>query len=381
MSLSLSQLLKAGVPPPKVVLLPDRLFFVRTVPIAPAATAAAAAEQAQLALEGLSPFPLPQLYHGTFWVPGAERALVFAAYRRRFTTDQTADWPDAELVLPQFAALIGRDMEPATTLLAPSADGLTAIHWDGGLGPSGVWFRPVAPEATDVERAALRAELLREAGETLHVIELTAPPTVEISPFDHEFVFSADEHRSRLDSAQAALADVRDKDELAALRSARARSVLLWRTFLTAAAALALLLVGEIALIGGGFWQKARLAQVVAQRPVVEKIETAQNLATRINELSTKRLLPFEMLAAVTATKPEDVTFLRATTDGLYTLTIDAQSLAPAAVSAYQTALGKLPALEQVEIRNQQTRENVMAFTLAVTFRPGALKPAAAATP
>lgn len=381
MTLSLSQLLKAGVPPPKVVLLPDRLFFVRTVPIAPGAAPAAAAEQAQLALETLSPFPPAQLYHGLFWVPGAERALVFAAYRRRFTTDQTADWPDAELVLPQFAALIGCDLAPATTLLAPSADGLTAIHWDGGLGPSGVWFRPIAPEATDADRAAVREELLRAAGETLHLVELTAPPTVEISPFDHEFVFSADEHRARLDSAQAALVDVRDKEELAALRGARARAVLLWRTFLTAAAVLLLLLVGELALVGGSFWQKARLARVVAQRPVVEKIETAQNLATRIDELSTKRLLPFEMLAAVTAAKPVDVTFLRASTDGLYTLTIDAQSTAPAAVSAYQAALSKLPALDQVEIRNQQTRENIMAFTLAVTFRAGALKPAAVATP
>jgi len=381
MTLSLSQLLKTGVPPPKVVLLPDRLFFGRVVPITAGATPAEAAEQALLALEALSPFPPQQLYHGFFWSPGAERALVFASYRRRFTTDQTSVWPDAELVLPQFAALIGCAMEPATTLLAPSPDGLTAVHWDGGPGPAGIWFRPIAPEATAEERAAVREELLRAAGECRRLVELTEAPVAEVSRFEHEFTFRAGAHEARLSGPQAALADVRDKDELAALRRSRARAVLLWRTFLGAAAALVLLGLGEAALIGGGLWQKTRLARVVAQRPVVEKIETAQNLATRINELSTKRLLPFEMLSAVTAAKPEEVTFLRASTDGLYTLTIDAQSVAPAAVSGYQAALSKLPLFEHVEIRDQRTRENIMAFTLAVTFRAGAVKSAAAATP
>jgi len=32
--------------------------------------------------------------------------------------------------------------------------------------------------------------------------------------------------------------------------------------------------------------------------------------------------------------------------------------------------------LEKVEIRDQRTRDNIMNFTLAVTFRPEALKPA-----
>src|SRR5438874_170651 len=100
MCASLLSFLRSGPPPPKVALLPDALFFTRAVAIAAGATSAEAAAQVELALEALSPFPLAQLYYGSFWVPGAEHAFVFAAYRRRFTAEQTAAWTEAEYVLP-----------------------------------------------------------------------------------------------------------------------------------------------------------------------------------------------------------------------------------------------------------------------------------------
>ena len=110
-------LLRAGPPPPKVALLPDSAFFTRVVGVTAGASPAEAVSQIELALEGLAPFPLSQLYYGWFWRPGTETALLFAAYRRRFTAEQVAEWEGAELVLPAFAAALGAEVEPATTLL------------------------------------------------------------------------------------------------------------------------------------------------------------------------------------------------------------------------------------------------------------------------
>src|SRR5580658_8573017 len=95
---------RSGPPPPRVALLPDALFFVRAVPVPGAAAGgpetppAEVAAQVELALEGVSPFPLTQLYYGYFWLPGSSHALAFAAYRRRFTVEQVAAWQGAELV-------------------------------------------------------------------------------------------------------------------------------------------------------------------------------------------------------------------------------------------------------------------------------------------
>src|SRR5215207_2347590 len=106
MSASPLRFLRAGPPPPKVALLPDALFFTRSVAVTKGATQAEAASQVELALEAVSPFPLAQLYYGWFWVPGSEHALVSASYRRRFTADQTAAWEGSELVMPAFAAAL-----------------------------------------------------------------------------------------------------------------------------------------------------------------------------------------------------------------------------------------------------------------------------------
>src|SRR5947209_14253623 len=115
MSASPLRLLRAGPPPPKIVLLPDGMFFSRAVPISANATQAEATQQVELALEAVSPFPLNQLYYGWYWVPGAAHAFVYAAYRRRFTTDQTSSWSDAELVIPGAEEVFGGQVQPGTT--------------------------------------------------------------------------------------------------------------------------------------------------------------------------------------------------------------------------------------------------------------------------
>lgn len=376
MTLSLLKQLRAGPPPPKVLLQPDALFFTRSVPVVNGSSLAEVNAQVELALETLSPFPPSQLYQGYFWAPGADRVLVFAAYRRRFTNEQVAEWDNVELVLPTFAALLGGEVKAPATLIYPSAEGLTAVYWEHGVVPSRVVSRAIVAEddALENERARVRDELLKAAPANRQIV-LSAPPTVEAGRNEREYAFRAESFLSRMPVTQALTLDVRDKDALAALRRARSRDVGLWRGFVGLVVALLLLGVGELALIGGGFWQKNLTRKVELQRPVVEKIEAAQGVTARINELSTKRLLPFEMISIVTAPKPTDIWFLRTSTDGLYGLTVDATTTSPGLVSTYQSALAALPAIEKVEIRDQRTRDNTMTFTLAATFRPEALRP------
>ena len=372
--------LRNGPPPPRVAYLPDSLFYVRSVPVSPDVTAESVAGEVELALEAQAPFPLAQLYYGYYWVPGSGNALAYAAYRRRFTVEQTDLWNGADLVIPSFAAFLGLSPGPATTLVLTAVDGVTAVHWDSGPVPSQVLFRPLMPEASDEDRLAAKTELLRALGGTKATIEALSPPVAQSRRTDREAAFVSGEVKSVIGKAALEAADVRDRDELRLLRRAYARDVILWRIAVGTCIAFLALAAGEVLLIGGQVWQKARLLTLNAQKGVVERVMTEQELANRIDDLSTKRLLPLEMLSVVAEKKPAEIVFLRATTTGLYTLQVEAQTSNAGEIRSYQTALEQNPACQKVDVRDPRTRDNVATFTLVVTFKPELLKPAAAPT-
>jgi hypothetical protein len=251
--------------------------------------------------------------------------------------------------------------------------------------PAQVLSRPLAPDATDDDRARARDELIRAVGGSKIVIDLATPPVADPALTDREIVFRSGELVSRLPAATAAMLDVRDKDELAALRGARRRDVILWRVAIGCAAALVLLGALEFARLGGLEWQKVRLAKVKAQQPRVEAIVASNSLAIRIEDLATKRLLPLEMLTVIMGENreiiPPNMKFTRVqadTTRGIYTLVVEGQTNNAGEISLYQAALEKLPACEKVEIQPLPGRGDLAPFRLVVTFKRDAIKPDAA---
>lgn len=376
--------LRAGPPPPKVALLPDAVFFVRSVPVTKGATSAEATMQAELALEGIAPFPLAQLYYGWFWMPGAENALAFASYRRRFTSEQAAEWEGAELVLPAFAAVLAAEVAPGTTILLDALEGFTAVHWSESRVPTQVLFRPVVAEAEEEARAKVRDDVLREIGGSRKVIELASPLAADPATSDREIVFRAGELVSRLPASVAASIDVRDKAELASLRNARRRDVLLWRVALASVAALVLLGIGEAGLASGRGWNRLRERQYKVEKPEVDRIVAMHELANRIDDLATKRLLPLEMVTQVVGENneriPSDIQFTRVHAEqaqGLYTLYIEGKTENQPQVNAYEAALKNLPTVQTAVAQFSQTRGSSAIFTIKVVFKPGALNPTA----
>jgi len=372
---------RAGPPPPRVVLLPDALFFNRSVPVILEAAGEGAtappgiASQVELALESLAPFPLAQLYYGFYWRTGASSALVFAAYRRRFTAEQAELWQGAELVVPTFAVLLGAEVEPATTLVLTQPDSLTVVHWAGGSVPSGVWVHPFSPEASEEERAQARQSLLRGV-ESRKVIDLTEPPAPQPRRNDREIVFASGDVTFRLPVEVVTDLDIRDKAELAQLRRAQKRDVILWRVAMVCVIAMGALALGEVGLFGGGLWLKARRTLLAARSPLVEQIIAAQEVANRINDLSTQRLLPIEMILAVSKVRPPSISFSRTSTSGLYTLMVDAYTPNAGDIGVFKNNLDALPYCASVSIKNPQTRDKVATFSLVAVFKPGGLKPA-----
>lgn len=375
MSFSSLQRFLPAPPARHVVVLADDHFFVRAVPVTEGALAADVAAQAELAVESLAPFPLAHLYYGHHWVPGAVHALVYAAYRKRFTSDEVEAWFSAEIVVPSFVTLLGQTdaPAPATVWIVPGATGLTGVYFADASGvPAQVRVVPLGEEATEAERAEVREALLGTFPEKGQIVDFDAAPRFDEASPQGEFVFRAGSRVVNLNATNAGPLDVRDKNDLAARRRAAARDVILWRSLVGALAAIGLAAILELALVGGSIWQQQRLALQAKQTPVVEGIMTSQALATRIDELSTKRLRPFEMLALVNTVRPRTILFARTATSGLSKLEVDAKTASSGDIDVFRSALNKLPGCEKAEVLDPRTRDGLSTFRLVVTFKPDA---------
>ncbi len=368
--------------PRAVELLPDHRFFVRSVPLSRDPEAGSEREQIELALEAMAPFPLSQLYWGHWTRPSCDRALVFAAYKKRFPADVTETWPDAEWVAPRFAALLAdRPPEPATTWILRSGEGLTALHFgdDSGV-PTLVSSVELDDEASEREIEAAREGLIKASGGSRSVLDIERVEVDPGKPGDDELAVQCDDHRIDLDLNIAQTLDVRDQDELTGRRRARVRDTWLWRGVVASLVLLLLSAIGEATVFGLDVWQKGRLAKIAAQTPVVSEIETAQRLAVRIEELRTQRLRPFEMIALVDGPRPESIIFISTRATGLYTMVIEAETDNQSDVDIYINALQELPSTERVESLDLTARGARATLTLQVTFAPTAFDTAAPET-
>jgi hypothetical protein len=357
------------------VWLPPEAFFVRRITLDPTMDAAL---QVELALEATAPFALEQLYYGYLSAPDGLTALVFATHRRIFPGE---GWPEAAVVLPGFAALLGEPPSAARLRLWQTEGSLVAAAWDGNSPlPCIVLTQQAEPANEATARTTLLDELIRRLGGKKPELEefggsVDAGPTRKGPGLELRLNGRAAGRIlvTVLDPAALETMDVRDKGALLTRRQDRRRNRLLWGALTAALAGLAVAAVLEGVLFAGGLTLKRWRDEQARVAVEVHKIETAQTLSTRIEEMTQRRLRPFEMLAVLNEDRPASIQFLRCVTSGLNTLEIEGQTGNAASVGDFETALRSLGVLASFEIRDVRLREGTTTFQLTAVFKPGAL--------
>lgn len=367
----LARLLPSAPPAPAPALARGDVFFTRRVPLAEGEPAAA---QLSLAIEGLAPFPPEQLYYGHVPTADGREALVFAAFRRRFTADEAAGWDTASRVTPEFVALLAA-AAPADDeiLLHRGATRLTALARRRGAElPEAV----VSREGGDEIAATLLNDLRARAGFSAHapVRELTGELELIEREDGSAEARCAGEVLGEFSSGRLAGADVRDPGFLIERRRSAARDLWLWRGMIGVGALLGLALLLELGASAVG-WKAGRMAaQVTEQAEAVRQTETAKTLANRIGELSERRLMAFEMLALINPARPESVIFQKVATRGLLGLEVEATATRAEDVGDFTTALRGMDALAEATTRVDGARDGVTRFVVTLKFKPEALK-------
>jgi hypothetical protein len=246
---------------------------------------------------------------------------------------------------------------------------MTAVHFgdDSGV-PTVVRAAAIEPETSETEIGKVREQLIRECGGSTSVRDMTAVTVKAGAAGTDELIISRSGAEAKVSVDDAQTLDVRDHVELVSRRRARVRDAWLWRGLVAAMVAILLAGIAELSLWGTSFYQTTLNEQVQVQSPIVAEIETADRLASRIEELRTQRLRPFEMISIVDGPRPDSIIFLRTAATGLYSLEIEAETDDAQAVNVYVSALNDLGATEGVEILNLDTRGSLSTMRLLVRF-------------
>ena len=281
--------------------------------------------------------------------------------------------------MPGFLALLGDAPQTPVIRLLSEPRTLTALAWDGANPlPVAVLARETESPVGAESRAPLVAEIRLRTGLAAEVQEFTGSVILgrpdrrgsiglEVAGSSRRLVTKVGRH-------ELETADVRDKEFLAAQRAHQRRDLFLWRGFAAGLIGLAAMLVIEAVLLAGGIWRQKLQSTAQQSAPEIRRIETAQALGARIEELARRRLMPFEMLALINQNRPASIQFMRTATTGLYALEIEAQTANAADVGQYEAALRATPELAGVETGDLRSRDGLTTFTLAVTFRPESLQ-------
>ncbi len=357
------------------MLLPAAGFYVRRIALDATADIAG---QVELAIEAGAPFTLEQLYYGFISAPDRGSALIFATHRRIFTGDS---WIEAKVVIPAFLALLGESSEAGRLRIWREDQNLVAAAWDDqGFLPALVLVQPYEPGGETSARVALTAEIARRLPpRKWNLEEFAGPVEVKGSAKGRGLELHLKAHPAGpalvtvLDPVGLETMDVRDKAVLAVRKHGQRRDRLLWRCFAAAMIGLALAVVGEGGLRIAGYMLRKQSAAQTKLAEQVTKIETAQSLSARIEEMAKRQFRPLEMLAALNASRPASIQFTRCVSTGVNTLEIEAQTGNAGSVGTFETALHGLAVLESMEIRDVRLREGNTTFQLTAVFKPGAM--------
>ncbi len=359
-----------------VILLAGDRFFVRRIGLA---ANAPIGPQVELALETLAPFPLEQLYYGYLVDYTRRHALVYAAYRRSFTTEEQATWETARAVLPEFVlwGIAPRRSRAGTGSLRATDQVIEAVAWDEASElPTLILTRQVSPETTRRVEAELLHEFKRRSGLADDQINAFQGHVSSLGINKTGLQLNIGEaHQANVPLTALGQVDIRDKTLLATQQAQDRRSNLFWRSFAALAAGLAVCLLVEIGLLGGRALLASQRSKLDANASAVQEIESAQVLAIKLQKMTDQQLRPFEMLAAVNRPRPASVEFLRVSTNGPSQLSIEAQTSEAGDLRTYEEALKSVPGIEKIELRDPRMRAGRTSFQLEVTFKPNWYQP------
>lgn len=383
--------LQSKLPTREVMLVPGDLFFVLTLDLPADVSGDEAREFAELSIEGNSPFTLDQVSWGCLRREGEPRILVYAVYNERLRRDGYGDMDSPWHVFPAFLPVLGSRADRTGWRFVGFGHSISALYMErGGSIPTKVVSRTikaeaeaaevaeaVTPEKWLAERNRLAAELVAQGGEAESGIHLACVPVVDDSDnvrFSERYITGdgasgvAETALEGLSGEQRWSADIRPASFIVREKKDRDSARRIWWATLGAAAAVVVLLLGQLGLYIGNVMVDKRRDLISSRTGAVHRIAENKDLLDKINQFTRNELDPFAMLEELNEYRPPAFHFTRVFADAYNELRVQGQGSASVKVfNAFVDSLRDSGSVERVGVKNS-VRNGVVKFELEITF-------------
>tara|TARA_B100000212_G_scaffold342159_1_gene327977 strand:+ start:11113 stop:12321 length:1209 start_codon:yes stop_codon:yes gene_type:complete len=364
----------------QVAAAPGHVFFCRRVEIPEDVEDSERESYLQLQLEGMSPFPLEHLQFG-FCVDKAKRyAYIYSGYRRSFDSTEMSEWSKYEVVIPEFSVgvLAGKGEEGAPLLLV-SDSSISYFEFDD-VSEIPCYFESFPRNSGgdgSVRLASGDLEVVTERlkdriGENITRIWYSNTNiTIEEKKFKFQATEAGKSIAVQIKREVLWNMDLRDPESVEQAKQEEQRNLLIWRVVLAVAAALALLVFGELFWFVERGYLNLREDWNTEQAPIVERIISQQTTINELLSFQDSDLVPFDMLVAIQPFLTDAVWFTKVETNGTNSLKVFANATSNGQVNQFKARLDRFVKIDNVELENIQSRPGGATFTALIYFKAG----------
>ena len=358
------------------VFAPGHYFFCRRIELPDGLENGEVEDYVVLQLENLSPFPIEHLQYG-YAIDAVGAALfVYAAYRRRFDSNEVGEWEKKEVVVPDFIiALLGEERSSRELCLIAD-ESISIVKYDSGSGLPACIRSYSRNRDEDGELIEAEVDLKNQGVEIDDSMRIWKPDASFSMDSQRCFIGATNESNSgqiefSVKRDDLWTLDIRDANTIAKNQADDRRNNVFWKVVIATAACIALLLIGEVFYGGFALFSSYEKGVVSERQPLVDDIDDKNRIANDLVDFQDKTLAPFAMLLGVESFRPEVVYFNKVTSLGSLQLEVEAFAPSQAMANQFKTRVERSENIESVEIKNSQSQASGTRFTAILTFKPG----------
>lgn len=369
---------ETSVPPP-IILIGGERFFCEKIFLPDEVFSKNLDSFLEISIEGLSPFPVDQLYWGYLYDKTEKSVLLYAMYAERLSLEEKAVLlgDDIAYVFPSFIAGYGFQYQQPTISFISAEGAMTALFWNSeSTIPSRVESVSLSESAHNAREKLLRSidvenYKVQSGYWELEKTELLSNKSVRFESAYHSDEESKANHVLILTEKDGLTwnADVRPRLLTREKHKQEKMTRILWLATLAAIAIFGFFIVIEILGVVGASYLASKKAHFEAQQPKVKFIEGQESLVQKIERLGHNYYSPLKVLDLLNNYRPKKVYFISVDLGSKNDAVIEGVAQSVDDLNKYTDDLNDSGLVEKFEVGQIVSRQGRITFKMDITFK------------